>query len=142
MDKLVIAEVREELNGSYDFDAGGFTNFELHAIKKLTGLTAGDLAQAYERLDNDVIVALAMVVLMREGKIEGRQPWLAPQVTALWDSPVGSIFLEVDADPPAPTPEEPLAPADSEQRNGDSGVSSSPASAPPESVPSLTGGPT
>lgn len=143
MDKLVIAGVREEVDGSYDFDADGFTNFELHAIKKLTELTAGEIGAAYARLDNDLIVALGMVVLMREGKIEGRQPWSSPQVTALWDAPVGSIYLEseeVEADPPASTPDAPLVLAESESKNGSSGDSLSPASGLPESDLSLTGG--
>ncbi len=145
MPKIVIAEVRSELDGEYDLDASGFTNFELHAIKKLTDLTAGDIGQAFERLDNDVVVAIAMVSLMREGKISGRSPWNSAEVSALWDAKVGSIFVaedEVDADPPVIAPDEPEQLDASVLSNGASGATSSLDSDLPDKFQSLTGDPT
>jgi len=147
MPKIVIAEVRSELDGEYDLDASGFTNFELHAIKKLTDLTAGDIGDAFERLDNDVIVAIAMVSLMREGKISGRSPWNSAEVSALWDAKVGSIFVaedeaEADADPPVIAPDEPEQLDASVLSNGDSGATSRLDSDLPDSFQSLTGDPT
>ena len=148
MDKLVIAEVHPALDGEYELDVSGFTNFELHTIKKATGLTAGDLGEAYERLDNDVIVAMALVVLLREGKIVSRQPWNSQELDALWKAPVGSIHLlsedeeEVDASPPELAPTEPDEPESESAKNGSSGESSSTPLVHLESVPSPTGDPT
>jgi len=147
MPKIVIAEVRSELDGEYDFDGSSFTNFELHAIKKLTDLTAGAIGDAFEHLDNDVIVAIGMVALMREGKISGRTPWNSAEVSALWDAKVGSIFVtedetEVDADPPVIAPDEPEQLAASVLSNGASGATSSLDSDLPDKFQSLTGDPT
>ena len=143
MEKIVIAEVHPSLDGEYELDASGFTNFELHAIKRLTGLTAGDLGDAFERLDNDVIVAMGMVVLLRDGKIQNaKHPWDSQEIEALWKAPVGSLTIasdeeEVDASPPTP---EPLA--DAGEKNGSSGESSRLASVPPEPDRSRIGEPT
>ena len=145
MDKLIIAEVHPALDGEYELDPSGFTNFELHAIKRATGLTAGDLASAYERLDNDIIVGLGLIVLMREGKIVSKTPWNTQEIEALWKAPVGSIYLqpeEDDASPQEMGASEPDSPSAENETNGSSGESSEPLSVLPESVPSLTGEPT
>jgi hypothetical protein len=146
MPSVVIAEVRAELDGEYELDSAGFTNFELHAIKRLCGLAAGDFADAFARRDNDMLMALGMVALMRAGRIVGRTPWTSPEVAALWDAPVGSITVtddeEADAVPPAVTPEQPASEDAVASKNGSSGDSSNHDSGLPENAPSLTGGPT
>lgn len=144
MDKLIIAEVRAEIDGEYDLDLQGFTHYELHAIKKATELTAGDLSDAYERMDQDIIIAMALVVLMREGKITGK-PWLSPELKMLWSAPIGTIYLqsadeEADADPPAEAPDEPAS--ESASRSESSGADTSDSSEHPENGLSPTGDPT
>ena len=148
---VVIAEVHPALDGEYEIDMT-FTNFQLHAIKRATGLTAGELGEAYERRDADLIVGLALAVLMREGKITSRQPWNSPEIEVLWNAPVGALYLkeegveadteEADAGPPEMGASEPDSPSAENATNGSSGESSEPLSVLPESVPSLTGEPT
>jgi hypothetical protein len=146
MATIVIAEVHPLLDGEYEFEATGFTNFELHAVKRTTGITAGEFSDAYERMDNDIIVALSMVALMRAGKITSRTPWSSPEVEALWNAPVGAIHLsedeESDADPPALSDSANEPPSEDAEKNDSSGESSSSTSGLLASAPSRTGGPT
>jgi hypothetical protein len=86
----------------FDFDQRPFTNGELHTIKQVAGVRAGEMQEAIEKDDNDVLVALALVVLGRHGK---RVP-----VQAMWLADVGSLvfdFTEVaeeEQDPTVPPP--------------------------------------
>src|SRR5687768_106379 len=111
MTKVLLKGVHPALDGAYEFDPeSGWTNFELHAIKRATGLAAGELEDAYARHDNDVVVALAMVVLLRDGKMNGQTPWSSEQMQALWKAPLGAITTEDeepegDARPPDLTAE-------------------------------------
>ena len=141
MSKLTLEGVHPALDGTYDFDETYFTNWELHAIKQLTGITAGRLEQAFADLDNDIIVALAMVALMRDGKVTSQTPWSSEQVHALWRAPTGKISLDFgegdDADPPTVS-----APEGAEsESNGSSGTGSSDVLEILDSVPSPTGSP-
>lgn len=75
-------------DGEYPFDIEGFTNRELHRIKQLTGLRVGELQEAFEAGDNDVIVALAVIVLERSGrKVEDQ---------VIWNAEAGTIRLEFE----------------------------------------------
>jgi hypothetical protein len=85
-----------------------FTNDELHALKKLTGIRAGEIGEALDALDNDLCVAFAHLALEREGKTHS--------LRKLWAATTGSIKLDVvdeegDEDVPpektATTPDEP-----------------------------------
>ena len=149
MGKLILTNVHPQLDGELEFDDTEYNKWELHCIKQLTGLAGLKLSEAVENQDPDVDVALAMVVLIRHGKIAGRQPWNSPQVAALWRN--GKIEItddeeaetEDDAGPPDSTTE----PEQSSERSGNgstlsSGSSSSPDAAPQEDVPSPTGTPT
>lgn len=86
-------------DGSYDLDldAQPFTNGELHLIKQISGVRAGELREALDAGDNDVFVSFAMVSLERSGRP-------AP-IKAFWDAPAASIDFEMngagaDAGPP------------------------------------------
>ena len=140
MTQIIVAEVHPALDGEYEFEVTGFTNFELHAIKLATGLTAGDFSDAYERMDNDVVVAMGMVALMRAGKITSRTPWASQEMDALWAAPIGAVYLtepeEDDAGPPEIGLDESVGDV---VKNGSSGESSSLPSESPELDPSLTG---
>src|SRR3954469_25042893 len=74
------------LDGSYDLDLGKFQNEELHTIKKITGVRAGELEDAIQAGDNDLMVAFAGIALRRAGR----------QVDAshLWKADVGSITVD------------------------------------------------
>lgn len=126
MDKLVIDGIAP-YDGSYEFTLDGFTNRELHRIKKLTGLRAGEFEDAFSALDNDMVVALAVVILERNGQ--------SVRDDILWDAEAGGIRLEfsteeVDDGPPA-LGESPTS----------SGGSSLPDSESPGNGQSLTGSP-
>ena len=84
MDQIVITGIAG-YNGEYDLDASYFTNKELHTIKKLAGVRAGEIQAAFAAGDNDLIVALAAIALERNGKAVHEQ--------VLWDAKVGCIML-------------------------------------------------
>jgi hypothetical protein len=144
--KLVIEGVLG-LDGEYDADISYFTNRELHKIKVLTGLRAGEFDEAFKVGDNDVIVAIATVILERNGKGEATE--------LLWDAPAGSVTLdttdedavEEDARPPdfSPTTSGPesssVEPRSESEPPGPTGGSLSNGGGHPESVPSPTGSP-
>jgi hypothetical protein len=145
--KLVVEGVLG-LDGEYDADISYFTNRELHKVKVLTGLRAGEFEEAFKVGDNDVIVAIATVILERNGKGEAAE--------LLWDAPAGVVTLdlgdeeeapEVDVRPPdsSPTTSGPESssvgkPSESEQRKL-TGGSLSNGGGHPENVPSPTGSP-
>ena len=93
-------ESNTTLAGEYELDTTYFTNRELHIIKKESGVRAGELGAALEAGDNDLIVALALIALQRNGKMT------SSSAESLWDLPAGRIILdasdedEVDASPP------------------------------------------
>lgn len=81
-------------DGEYELDMN-FTNRDLHTIKQVAGVRAGDLNDALEHKDLDLVVALAVNALRRAGK--------PVDMDVLWDSEAGKIMLvadEADAVPP------------------------------------------
>jgi hypothetical protein len=150
MPKVTILDV-PGLEGEYliHFE-DGFTNRELHLIKQLSGIRAGEIGEAFAANDNDLIVALSMIAMQRNGK--------DVPVDALWDAKVGSIkweqtpeeIQEAEGDDALP-PASPLASDDasvlveSETPNeptGSSGPSTNGASdVSPEILPLATGSP-
>jgi hypothetical protein len=90
-------------DGEYELDMN-FTNRDLHTIKQVAGVRAGDLNDALEHQDLDLVVALAVNVLRRAGK--------PIDMDVLWDSEAGKITLaadEADAVPPPQQKNEPDA---------------------------------
>lgn len=97
----IIIEGIAPWDGRYEFD-WRFTNLELHRIKQISGIRAGELADAVAASDAAVIVAISAVVLDRHDK--------RADVDELWAGEGGSLRLEVggDARPPdEPTDDEP-----------------------------------
>lgn len=142
--QMTLEGIHPRLDGTYKFDESYFTNRELHAIRELTGLTAGKLEAAFTDLDNDLIMALAMVALMRAGKIDSKTPWTSQEVDALWNAPVGKIAMdfdeqEADARPPEIPSGNGVSPASESESVPTSGESSSLAGEAQDSAPSLTG---
>lgn len=102
MDRIIIKDIAG-YNGEYDFDASYFTNKELHIIKKIANVRAGEIQEAFQARDSDLIVAFAAIALERNGKAWHEQ--------VLWNAKFGSIEIEFadaeeDADPPTSGPEE------------------------------------
>ena len=87
------------LEGEYEFDISYFTMRELHTIKKVAGVRAGELGDALEAGDSDAVVAMATVALERNGK--------TGVVERLWDSKAGQITIvhqdeQVEEEPDSP----------------------------------------
>lgn len=105
MDKIVISGV-PPWDGEYEFD-GNLKNRELHRIKKITGIRAGELVEALAAGDTDVLVALAVIVLERDGK--------SVDADDFWNAEVGSITYvgeeETDGPPAESSPSESLTEA-------------------------------
>jgi hypothetical protein len=91
-------------DGEYPLDVSYFTNRELHTIKELSKVRAGELSEALQAGDNDVLVALAVIAVQRAGKP------VPKDASPFWDAPSGSslefvLDEENDASPPASAPE-------------------------------------
>jgi hypothetical protein len=65
-----------------------FTNRELHILKQVAGVRAGELFDALSVGDNDVIVALAHIAVLRS-------PQNRPTLDELWDLPAGEIAIDM-----------------------------------------------
>lgn len=140
MVKIKIREVHPKLDGEYELDETRFNKWELHCIKRLTGLAGRDLIAAMQIGDTDMAVGLAMVALMRHGKIVSETPWATEEVKHLWqkgdieipDEPAGD-----DARPPEPSESD----DEPSEKSGSSGLSSTPSSERSASSPSPIGHP-
>lgn len=132
--KVTINVEHPDLDGVYELDEWNFTNWELHAVKRATGMILSDFTEG--KLDNDLSVALGMVALMRAGKISGKAPWDSEQMAVLWQAQAGRILPESDAVPPPSA-----SGSETNAANGSSGGSSEHASENPADAPSPTGAP-
>lgn len=110
MPKLIIKDIDPELNGSYEFKIERFKNSELRLIKQQAGVRAGELSAAFKAGDNDLIVCIALIVLVRSGKGDAED-----LAEVLWNAESGQIDLdfseeakaeqaELDAVPPPNEP--------------------------------------
>src|SRR3954451_17021770 len=91
-----------------------FTMWELHLIKKVSGIRAGELEEASDAGDSDLVVVLAVVAMRRAGKV--RKEHAIQVADLLMDSAAGVIRYREDdkgddASPPAEKPT-PLGPSD------------------------------
>jgi hypothetical protein len=146
-DRIVIEGI-PRFSGEYPVDLADrpFTMREFHLIKKISGARAGELMDAMAAGDTDVIVALAVIALIRNQKI-GKEQAL-PVSEALLESDVGSIQYvgdEEEEGEAVPPPSETDAPASSEPSSPTSNGSGDDPSAtipPPTGTPaSPTGSP-
>lgn len=111
MPALVLKGV-EPWDGSYPFADWRFTNRELHRIKEISGIRAGELLDALDSNDTAAFVGVAAVILARHGK--------HVDVDDLWEANIGSITIDLDAQEDDASP--PVLPSGSE--TGDSQASS------------------
>ncbi len=118
------------LAGDYDADISSFTNRELHQIKTETGVRAGEIEEAFAAGDNDVLVAITLIILQRAGK--GTVAQLSNDV---WELPAGSV--EFDLTDAEKQPEDDAVPPTSGLDSSTNANGSSESSGPDSSV---TGG--
>ena len=144
-DKLIVKGIHDAIDGEHPCDVIGMitvghpnslTNRELHRIKTMTGIVASDLFDSIFGGDMDASVAMAAVILDRNGKVF-QDDWL-------WDAPMGSaITFDIngskakDEDIPPPEGASVNTPTDVPETNG--GVPSDPSLESPENDPSGTG---
>lgn len=124
MDKIVLKGCGP-YDGEYEFDDGSLTLGELRKIKQVCGLRAGELEDAFNAGDSDVMVAMAVVALERHGKgpVDADFIWNADAAA------IDFVGAEVaDEVPPAQTPP-----------TGSSGNGSRTSSDLPASIPTPTG---
>lgn len=100
MDKFVVTGI-PGFDGDWPIDIGSFSMMELHIIKDVAGVRAGELEEAFGAGDTDVILAVAACAVRRNGG-----DWKAFLKLA-WESEMGSLTFVADEeveDPPIPTP--------------------------------------
>jgi hypothetical protein len=86
MPKVTIAGI-PGVDGEYLLDLDDqFTNRELHLIKQLSGVRAGEVGEAFAAGDNDLIVALTLIALKRAGR--------EVSVDLIWDAKAGGVTFE------------------------------------------------
>lgn len=113
-----------------------FNHRELHLIKKIAGVRGAELEEAFLAGDTDMVVALTLIALKRDGKTVPEDD--------IWEASTGAIVLDVEAEAveeaDAVPPAEVTPGKDSSSVSGDgSGLGMNGGSVPPETTPSLSG---
>lgn len=67
MDKFVVTGI-PAFNGDYPVDISSFTMRELQIIKRMSGVRAGELSEAFSAGDTTLILAVAVIAVRRSGK--------------------------------------------------------------------------
>jgi len=86
-------------DGEYPINIDALTNRDLHLIKRVSGVRAGELGEEFDRGNNDLIVAITLIAAQRNG--------VAIPEDDLWDASIGKITLvgdEVEEDLPSAPP--------------------------------------
>src|SRR5512146_1587205 len=93
-------------DGQFDLDfASPFTMRELHWIKEIAGVRVGELDEAGQKGDSDLLLAFTVIAAYRAGKVRKEQVKQFSEV--LLDAPADAIQaedvpdVEDDAGPPA-----------------------------------------
>lgn len=129
-------------SGEYDLniDDPPLSNLEWRWIKKISGYMPLTLEQGWEGGDPDMFIAFAVIALRRAGMIDKDRALAVADELA--DVPFGTaIMLVGDEEKKQEPPTLPAATPETEQRNGNTGRSSSTTSAPQGDTPSPTGAP-
>ena len=102
MPKIIIKDV-PPYDGEYELELSGLTNRDYHFIKQVSGVRAGELNEALQAGDIGVFVAVASLILKRNGFAD-------VHTDALWDAEESCFQVaESDADRAAEDADRPLA---------------------------------
>lgn len=88
MDKFVVKGI-PGFDGDYPIDIGSFTMRELQIIKRMSGVRAGELEEAFGAGDSSLILAVCVIAVRRNGKA-----WEAFEQIA-WESDTAAIEFVV-----------------------------------------------
>lgn len=110
MAKIIITGIAG-YNGEYDIDLAYLTNKDLHTIKRIAGVRAGEIQAALNAEDNDLAVAFTVIALERNGK--------AVHEDVLWNAQLGCINLQGD---PVAEEEDALPPPNGPEDDGSESV--------------------
>lgn len=138
--KLTIKGV-EVFDGEYELDlTRGYTGNELHFIKKMSGVRLGEIQEAAAAGDYDLMIALAVIAVWRDGTKGVTKESAVRAAEALLAEDSGFLTIDVgegdDAGPPEPTASSSGNDSNSEYS---SASSSSTGDDPPETTPPSTG---
>lgn len=141
-DKLIVTGLGKRLDGEYEFSLveilgmgqpDSLTMRELHRIKTMTELRAGEIEEAFFAEDSDLFAALAVVLMTRAGKVVDEEAmWDAQPASLTWDF---AALREDEESPPAEPAETPAQ----EKPSTSGGKSSVLTLASPENGQSRTG---
>lgn len=145
-DKLIVTGLGKDLDGEYpcdvvalivDEDSPEYLTFEEHhTVKRISGARGLEIQDAVTKGDFDVIFALALIVLNRNGK--------QPNEQLLRKARPRNLYFDVqerEEDEQIPPTSEPAASETTERAARNGGESSPTTSDSPESDPSPTGAP-
>jgi hypothetical protein len=117
VDKFVITGV-PGFDGEYPVDIGSFTMRELQIIKRMSGVRAGELEEAFGAGDSDLILAVAVIAVRRNGRL-----WETFEKLA-WEADVASITFVGEDEEVAPDADPLMPPAPSGSSGGQQQLSS------------------
>jgi hypothetical protein len=103
MSKLKIEGV-PPYDGDYDLDIAAFTGTELHTIKQISGIRAGELQEGLTAGDYDLVVAFTVIVLQRAGQDVDPAAIMAATVGAITVDLQTEDAEVVDERPPVSSP--------------------------------------
>lgn len=118
-------------DGEYEL-GGGLTNREFHTIKRISGLRVGEIDEAFQAGDNDLIIAFTVIALQRAG--------MHVNEDILWDAETGKITYVFDgADAGPPDENQPASDSTNGGNQSSSGTDSGNDSGNPPNDPNPTG---
>jgi hypothetical protein len=145
MDTTTIKGLGAPFDGTHEMGARErpLTTLEWRWIKKISGYLPETFEDGFHGRDPDLFVALAVIALVRNGKVQRDQALTAAGLFD--DAPAGAdsvIYAGGDADDPPAASQSPTEPVESVNGStGSSGSVSEPATESQDNTPSATGGP-
>lgn len=112
MPTLIVKDVDTRLDGEYECQLDDLTNREFHLIRQMSGIAPTGVVGGLLSGDVGLVVALATVVLERQGK--------TVNVEALWDAQHGSLVFDFASEDDAVPPEQPPSGGNDSENNGES----------------------
>jgi hypothetical protein len=131
VDKFVITGVAG-FDGEYPVDIGSFTMRELQIIKRMSGVRAGELEEAFGAGDSDLILAVAVIAVRRNGRL-----WETFERLA-WEADVASITYVSEDEEVAPDADPLTLPAPSESNAVQQPLSSETSDATSDEIPATS----